>query len=137
MIGWLPLVRKILPYVVIAVSVGVLLTYIYLQGYAHGEAMAQAECLRVQSERDRADAESARWWTAQIQRIEALRQAAEKRAAAAVAQTVTEYLPGKVEVRREIVERPVYRECVVSQRVYYILSAALAGDPARAAVSGT
>lgn len=50
-------------------------------------------------------------------------------AADAVVQVRTEYLPGKTEVRRIVVDRPVYRDCRIDAGLRDILDAALAGRP--------
>ena len=50
-------------------------------------------------------------------------------AADVVVQVRTEYLPGKTEVRRIVVDRPVYRDCRIDAGLRDILDAALAGRP--------
>ena len=46
-----------------------------------------------------------------------------------IAQIKVVQLPGRVEIKRLIVEKPVYRDCVVDQRVFSIVNAARAGRP--------
>ena len=57
-------------------------------------------------------------------------------AADAVVQVRTEYLPGKTEVRRIVVDRPVYRDCRIDSGVRDLIDAALAGRPVPGAVDG-
>lgn len=57
-------------------------------------------------------------------------------AADAVAEIRTEYLPGKTVIRREVVERPVFRDCRVGDGMRNTLNAALAGRPVPGAVDG-
>lgn len=50
-------------------------------------------------------------------------------AANAVVQIRTEFLPGKTIVKREVVEKPVYRDCVIDDSMFNVLNAALRGAP--------
>ena len=114
-----------------AAAVGLLATVgtAYTVGRLDGSAHERSACLSREAvrtaaaERDRAE------WQAQIDALDAARRRAAQEAANAIIQVRTEYLPGRIEVRREVVERAVYRACVVSDRVRDILTAALAGRP--------
>ena len=55
--------------------------------------------------------------------------AALEEAADAIAEIRVEYLPGKTEIRRQIVERAVYRDCRIDDGMRDILNAALRGRP--------
>lgn len=138
MTAWLiSLLKARWQYLVVGLLVTVTLAYTYHQGRVHGRAVAELECAIAQKERDRQDAAALIRWTAHIDALELARQEAEERAANIVTETVIEYLPGKTEVRREVVERPVYRDCAVSQRVFDIANAALGGNPLAAVVPGS
>lgn len=118
-----------LPHISVAAAMAIAIGYTYHTGRSHGRALAELECAQIQQQRDARDAESARVWTAHLDALDQQRRAAEERAARAATQTVTEYLPGRLEVRREIVERAVYRDCVVSDRMRDVINAALGGHP--------
>lgn len=55
--------------------------------------------------------------------------ARQQEAADAVVQIRTEYLPAKAIIRREVVERAVYRDCRVGDSMRDTLNAALRGAP--------
>lgn len=101
----------------------------YYCGRIDGQAHAIAACLTREAERTAAAERDRAGWQAQIDALDAARRRAAQEAANAIIQVRTEYLPGRIEVRREVVERAVYRACVVSDRVRDILTAALAGRP--------
>lgn len=105
------------------------LGYAYAQGRSDGAAHERAECLDREAERTAAAERDRAGWQAQIDALDAARRRAAQEAANAIIQVRTEYLPGRIEVRREVVERAVYRACVVSDRVRDILDGALAGRP--------
>lgn len=100
---------------------------------------------------DGAKAEAVRWQADKIkdqqraaEEAQALREAVAARDAALaaqvqegaddVAQIKVVQLPARVEIRRQIVEKPVYRECRAEQRLLDLVNAARAG---RAYVPGT
>lgn len=89
-----------------------------------------------QIEQQAAQAAQAAEWRAQIDAYDAARRKAEQEAADAINEIRVEYLPGKIEIRKQFVDRPVYRECRVDERVRDILDAALRGRPAAPAASG-
>lgn len=105
----------------------------YVQGRHDGaasEAVRGAEAIRACEQA----ADAARMqWVARVDAQTAARVAAEQEAAHAIGQIRIEHMPGRIEVRREVVEMPVYRDCAVSDRVRDILAAALAGTPVPAA----
>jgi len=110
------------------------LGYAYAQGRSDGAAHERAECLDREAARTSLAERQRQEWRDQIDALEADRRRAEQEAADAIVQIRTEYLPGRIEVRREVVERAVYRDCVVSDRVRDILDGALAGRPVPGAV---
>lgn len=89
----------------------------------------QAQQIAEQQARATREAE----WRAQIDAYEAARRQAQQEAADAINEIRVEYLPGKIEIRKQLVDRPVYRECRVDERVRDILDAALRGRPVPAA----
>lgn len=89
---------------------------------ATAHAQAEAERLAIQSALDARTAELAR---------------KSEEAANAVAQIRIEYLPGKTVVKREVVERAVFRDCHIGDGMRDTLNAALAGRPVPGAVEGT
>lgn len=57
-----------------------------------------------------------------------------QRTAEVVERVRTEYLPAKTIVRREVVERAVFRDCHAGERVRDTINAALAGRPVSGAL---
>lgn len=102
---------------------------VYPAGQRSERTVWQAQQIVEQQARAAREAE----WRAQIDAYEAARRKAEQEAADAVNEIRVEYLPGKIEVRKQIVDRPVYRECVIDGRMRDLLDAALRGRPAPAA----
>jgi hypothetical protein len=98
---------------------------IYQAGKRSERTVWQAQQIVEQQARAAREAE----WRAQIDAYEAARRKAEQEAADAINEIRVEYLPGKIEIRKQLVDRPVYRECRVDERVRDILDAALRGRP--------
>lgn len=105
---------------------------VYPAGQRSERTVWQAQQIVEQQARAAREAE----WRAQIDAYEAARRKREQEAADAVNEIRVEYLPGRIEVRKQIVDRPVYRECRVDERVRDILDAALRGRPAAPAAPG-
>jgi hypothetical protein len=123
------------PYTYAAAAVALLAAVgtAYTVGRLDGRAHERSTCLSREAQRTAAAERDRAEWRAQIDAFDAARRRAEQEAANAIVQIRTEYLPAKIEVRREVVERAVYRGCAVSARVRDILAAALAGHPMPAA----
>ena len=113
----------------IAVVAGVLatLSITYSMGYRAGSSRAALICEQAEQKRVKAEQEMLDALRAQIQEREAERQEAERRAADAIRDIRVEYREGKTIIQREVVEMPVYTDCVVSDSVRDTLDAALAG----------
>lgn len=121
------------PYMILAVLIGLIATHAgtYLKGHTAGAVREVAKCQARQLQ-DAQDASRA---------LEAIRQQLREREAQwvqqqqetanAVAQVRVEYLPGKTIVRREVVERAVFRDCRVGEQVLNALNGALTGQPTR------
>ena len=105
------------------------LGYAYAQGRSDGAAHERAECLDREAERTAAAERDRTEWRAQIDAWEAERRRLEQEAADAIAEIRVEYLPGKTEIRRQIVECAVYRDCRIDDGMRDILNAALRGRP--------
>ena len=101
----------------------------YYCGRIDGQAHAIAACLTREAERTAAAERDRTEWRAQIDAWEAERRRLEQEAADAIAEIRVEYLPGKTEIRRQIVERAVYRDCRIDDGMRDILNAALRGRP--------
>lgn len=123
-------------YLALALVAVALLAGAYAKGRADGHAVEASHWqARELAQQQRAIAERAQLQAALDARSAALA-ARQQEAADAVVQIRTEYLPSKTIVKREVVERAVYRECVVGERMRDVLNAALRGDPASGAASG-
>ena len=119
------------PYTYAAAAVALLATVgtAYTVGRLDGRAHERSACLTREAERTAAAERDRTEWRAQIEAWEAERRRLEQEAADAVAEIRVEYLPGKTEVRRQIVERAVYRDCRIDDGMRDILNAALRGHP--------
>ena len=119
------------PYTYAAAAVALLATVgtAYTVGRLDGRAHERSACLTREAERTAAAERDRTEWRAQIEAWEAERRRLEQEAADAVAEIRVEYLPGKTEVRRQIVERAVYRDCRIDDGMRDILNAALRGRP--------
>lgn len=93
----------------------------YAQEVATAHAQAEAERAALQAALDARTAELARKSEEVANAVEAVR---------------VEYLPGKTIVRREVVERAVFRECHIGDGMRDTINAALAGRPVPGAVEG-
>lgn len=119
------------PLIYLAIALAVLATYAatYSKGVSAGKA---AEAREAHAREDKARAKAA-------EQEAALRKALQDRDAElarraqegvdAIEKVRTEFLPGKIQIRREVVEKPVYRECRIGGGVLLTLNAALRGHP--------
>ncbi len=101
----------------------------YAGGRSAGATASDARWMAVRAE-EQAQREALQTrWRAQLDAWEAERRRLEQEAADAIAEIRVEYLPGKTEIRRQIVERAVYRDCRIDDGMRDILNAALRGRP--------
>ena len=106
-----------------------LLAGVYGKGRSDGRAVQAAEYAQERATAHaQAEAERAALQAALDARTAELARKSEE-VAHAVAQVRVEYLPGKTLVKREIVERAVFRECRTGDRVRDTINSALAGRP--------
>ena len=106
-----------------------LLSGSYVKGRSDGRAVQAAEYAQERATAHaQAEAERAALQAALDARTAELARKSEE-VAHAVAQVRVEYLPGKTLVKREIVERAVFRECRTGDRVRDTINSALAGRP--------
>lgn len=118
-------------YAILAVLIGAVLTGagVYLKGYKAGSL---AESARWQAEALKDAQEAAREREAlqqQLREREAKWVRQQEEASNAVAQVRVEYLPGRTIVKREIVERAVFRDCRIGDGMRDTINSALAGRP--------
>jgi CRISPR/Cas system-associated endoribonuclease Cas2 len=120
------------PYLMLAVVLVLLGTHgaAALRAYKAGATSEAARWQAQEIKRQQAAAQEAEAMRAQIAAIEADRQKLIQEAADAVAEIRIEYLPSKQEVRRIVVDRPVFRDCRAGDSVLEHLNAALRGRPA-------
>jgi len=101
----------------------------YTKGHKAGAAAELAKCQAQQIE-DAQDASRAlEALQQQLREREAQWVQQQQEAADAVAQVRVEYLPGRTIVKREIVERAVFRDCRIGDGMRDTLNSALAGRP--------
>lgn len=123
------------PYLMLAALIGLIAIAggSFSKGASWGRTQATERCQAEQLERQQQDiVERAALQAAIDQRDIEIRQR-EEEAANAIVQVRTEYLPAKTIVKREIVERPVYRDCRADDRLWELANAALRGDAAAGA----
>jgi hypothetical protein len=124
------------PYLILAALIGLiaLMGGTFAKGASWGRTQATERCQAEQLEaQQREIAERAVLQAAIDQRDVEIRQR-EQEAANAIVQVRTEYLPAKTIIRREVVERAVFRDCHAGDRVRDTLNAALAGRPVSGAL---
>ena len=101
----------------------------YTKGHKAGAAAELAKCQAQQIE-DAQDASRAlEALQQQLREREAQWVQQQQEAADAVAQVRVEYLPGRTIVKREIVERAVFRDCRIGDGMRDTINSALAGRP--------
>ncbi len=101
----------------------------YTKGHKAGAAAEVAKC-QSQQLQDAQDASRAlEALQQQLREREAQWVQQQQEAADAVAQVRVEYLPGRTIVKREIVERAVFRDCRIGDGMRDTINSALAGRP--------
>ena len=119
------------PYMILAVAIALIATHagVYLKGHKAGAVAELAKCQAQQIE-DAQDASRAlEALQQQLREREAQWVQQQQEAADAVAQVRVEYLPGRTIVKREIVERAVFRDCRIGDGMRDTINSALAGRP--------
>ena len=125
------------PYMILAVLIGLIATHagLYLKGHKAGAVREVAKC-QAQQLQDAQDASRALEAIQQrLREREAKWTAQQQEAADAIAQVRVEYLPGKTIVKREIVERAVFRDCRVTPTALAAINGALTGRPVSASIA--
>lgn len=123
-------------YLVLALVAAAALGGAYLVGRGDGRAVEAASRAALELERQ-AQAEAARQQLqAALDARTAELAARQQEAADAVVQVRTEFLPARTIVKREVVERPVFRDCRIGDGMRSTLDAALRGDPAAGTAGG-
>ena len=126
------------PYLILAALICLigLMGGTFAKGVSWGRTQATEKCQAEKLEsQQREIVERAALQAAIDQREEQIRER-ERRGADAVIKVRTEYLPGKVVVKREVVERAVFRDCRIGG-MRDTLNAALAGKPVSGADEGS
>ena len=116
---------------ILAVLIGAVLTGagLYAKGHKAGAVAEVAKC-QARALEDAQDASRAlEAIQQQLREREATWVKQQQEAANAVAQVRVEYLPGRTIVKREIVERAVFRDCRIGDGMRDTLNSALAGRP--------
>lgn len=112
-----------------------LLAGVYGKGRSDGRAVQAAEYAQERATAAQAaEAERAALQAALDARTAELARKSEE-VAHAVAQVRVEYLPGKTMVKREIVERAVFRDCRVTPAALDAINGALIGRPVSASIA--
>ena len=122
------------PYLILAVLIGLIATHAgtYWKGHKAGAVRELAKC-QAQQLQDAQDASRAlEAIQQQLREREAQWVQQQQETANAVAQVRVEYLPGKTIVKREVVERAVFRECRVTPAALDAINGALIGRPVSA-----
>lgn len=119
-----------------ALALSLIIGGCYLKGRSDGRAVQAAEYAQELAEAAQAAAQERQALQAALDARTAELAKRTQEAADAVVQVRTEYLPGKTEVRRIVVDRPVYRDCRIDSGVRDLIDAALAGRPVPGAVDG-
>lgn len=119
------------PYAILGIAAALVLSHGFV-AVKVGEIATKNEAARwladkVEQQQKLAEAEQARQQA--IAEREQQRQQSLQEAANEIAQIRVEHLPGKIIVQKRIVEKPVYRDCVVEPDVLRIVNAALSGHP--------
>ena len=126
------------PYLILAALICLigLMGGTFAKGVSWGRTQATEKCQAEKLEsQQREIVERAALQAAIDQREEQIRER-ERRGADAVIKVRTEYLPGKVVVKREVVERAVFRDCRIGG-MRDTINAALAGKPVSGADEGS
>lgn len=124
------------PWAILAIAAVLLATHAGVAAKAY-EAGSVRESSRWQAQeirRQEQAAEQYRALQAQLAAREAALAEKQQEGADGIAEIKVVQLPARVEIRRQIVERAVYRECRADQRLLDIVNAARAGRPYAAPV---
>lgn len=138
MSGILGLAGGFRPYLWIAaaVALSVALGASYLRGRTDGRSAEAVHWQQLEIERQQQQARERFALQEALDTRTAELAQRQQEAADAVAQVRVEYLPGKTVVRKEVVERPVFRDCRVGDGVLSTINAALRGAPVADAPGG-
>ena len=119
------------PYMILAVLIGLIATHagLYLKGHKAGTTRELAKCQAQQLQDAQAASRALEAIQQQLREREAKWVRQQEEAANAVAQVRVEYLPGRTIVKREIVERAVFRDCRIGDGMRDTINSALAGRP--------
>ena len=101
----------------------------YTKGHKAGAAAEVAKCQSRALEDAQEASRALEALQQQLREREAQWVQQQQEAADAVAQVRVEYLPGRTIVKREIVERAVFRDCRIGDGMRDTLNSALAGRP--------
>ncbi len=108
----------------------------YLKGRGDGRAVESAHWQQLEVEHQAHVLAQREQLQAALDARTAELAARQQEAADAVVQVRTEFLPAKTIVKREVVERPVFRDCRIGDGMRSTLDAALRGDPAAGTPGG-
>lgn len=119
------------PYLILAALIGLIAIAggSFGKGASWGGTRATAKCQAEKLEAQAQEIVERAALQAAIDKRDAELQAKEAEVADAIVKVRTEYLPGKTVVKREVVERAVFRECRVGDGMRRTIDAALAGHP--------
>lgn len=123
MLPQIALIRSLLPYFLLAS----LVAFAYVKGRADGAAVEQAAFRSAREASAKARIEAATRYGQALAEYQKKLSEQQKDAADAVERVRVEYLPSKTVVKREVVEKPVYRECRIDGRMFDLLNRALRG----------
>ena len=125
------------PYAILAVLIGLIATHAgtYWKGHKAGSVAELAKCQAQQIEDAHEASRTLEAIQQQLREREAQWVRQQQEAADAVAQVRVEYLPGKVIVKREVVERAVFRDCRVTPTALAAINGALTGRPVSASIA--
>ena len=125
-------------YLILAALIGVIAIAggSFAKGASWGRTQATEKCQREQLEAQQQEIVERAALQAAIDQLDIEIRQREQEAANAIVQVRTEYLPAKTIVRREVVERAVYRDCRTGDSMRDTLNAALAGRPVSGAAEG-
>ena len=125
------------PYMILAVLIGLIATHsgLYLKGHKAGSTRELAKCQYQQLQDAQEASRALEALQQQLREREAKWVQQQQEAADAIAQVRVEYLPGKTIVKREIVERAVFRDCRVTPTALAAINGALTGRPVSASIA--
>lgn len=123
------------PYLILAALIGLIAIAggTFAKGASWGRTQATARCQADKIEAQQREIVERAALQAAIDQRDAELQAKEQEIANAVINVRTEYLPARTIVKRQIVERAVYRDCRADDSLWQLANAALRGDAAAGA----